>query len=524
MSEANNKVLLVILDGWGLSPSDYGNAPLLAKTPVLDYVYATYPKTSLSASGLEVGLNQGEPGNSEVGHLNIGSGRVAWQNLPRVDQAIADGSFFESKPLIEAMQYVNKNDSALHLIGLVSDGGVHSHLRHLFALLKLASQKKVKRVYIHFISDGRDTAPECAAMFAKEVENLTSEIKVGTIATVIGRYYAMDRDNNWDRAGKAFDLFVENLGDKFNSAREAFDYNYKFKKSDEFIEPAVIGEGGKISDNDAIIFYNHRNDRSRQILKAFTENALKKAVPKNLCIVTMTKYLKDQKVPEIFPDIEMAGILSETLSKSEKTQFHTAETEKFAHVTYFFNAGFEKPFSGETDVIVPSKKVPTYDKYPEMSAKEVAEQVIIGIRKGLDFVVVNFANGDMVGHTGVLDAAIKACENVDIDLGKVLAEASLAGYKTIITADHGNCETMIDELTKNPNKEHTTNPVPFVFLDFEKNPFNLVETAFSKEDYMQYAVGTPIGVLADIAPSVLSNLGLKQPESMTGMDLSVAML
>jgi len=524
MAGTDNKVLLVILDGWGLSPSDYGNAPLLAKTPVLDYVYATYPKTSLSASGLEVGLNQGEPGNSEVGHLNIGSGRVAWQNLPRVDQAIADGSFFESKPLLEAIQYANKNNSALHLIGLVSDGGVHSHMRHLFALLKLASEKKVNRVYIHFISDGRDTAPECAAMFAEETQNVINELKVGSIATIIGRYYAMDRDNNWDRTVKAFDLFVNNIGEKFNSAKEALDYNYKYKKSDEFIEPAVIGEGGKISDNDAIIFYNHRNDRSRQILRAFTENALKKEVPKNLYIATMTKYLKDQKVPEVFADIEMNGILSESISKASKSQLHTAETEKFAHVTYFFNAGFEKPFVEEADVIVPSKKVPTYDKYPEMSAKEVADQVILGIKKNIDFIVVNFANGDMVGHTGVLDAAIKACESVDADLSKVLAEASSAGYKTIITADHGNCETMIDELTKTPNKEHTTNPVPFVFLDFPKTPFNYGPVNFSKEDYMQYAVGTPIGVLADIAPSVLANLGVKLPEAMTGMDLSVAML
>lgn len=523
---AKNKVMLIILDGWGLSAEKEGNAPLLAKTPILDYVYATYPKTSLSASGLEVGLSSGEPGNSEVGHLNIGTGRVVWENLPRIDQEIESGAFFEKEALAAAIEAAKQNKSVLHLIGCVSDGGVHSHIRHLYALLKAAKDNGLDRVLVHFISDGRDTKPEQALEFAASLEKTMTDLKVGRIATLIGRYFAMDRDNNWDRMEKFFNLVVKNEGQKFGSIKEAIEDSYKSGKNDEFIEPSVIGDGGEISDGDSILIFNYRSDRVKQMTKMFVgeEKFFVKDLPKNLLITTMTEYNKDQKEPVIYKHINLDNALAKIISENSLEQFHIAETEKYAHVTYFLNAGIEKPYKGEDWQIIPSKKVATYDKYPLMSAKEVSEKLLQAIKKDYDFIVVNFANGDMVGHTGVVKAAIEACEGVDTLLKEVLSNASENGYKAFITADHGNCESMIDPTTKKVNKEHTTNPVPFIFLDFEKRPFDPLEVDYSFDDYALYATGTPIGVLADIAPSILANLGISQPNEMTGMDLSIAMI
>lgn len=522
--KSKKKVLLVILDGWGLSPAKKGNAPLLAKTPTLDYVYANYPKTSLSASGAEVGLIEGEPGNSEVGHMNIGLGRVAMQNLPRIDQAIASQEFFENPVLNASMDEVLKKKTTLHLIGLVSDGGVHSHIRHLVSLLEMARNKDVKNIYIHAITDGRDTPPEKAKIFMQQVQSACDYLKVGKIVTIIGRFYAMDRDKNWDREKKAFDLFVSNTGSRYLTADEAIDANYKSKRSDEIIDPCVIGDGGTIGAGDSVIIFNHRSDRSKQLLELLEGKKAGFSMPKNVNLLTMTQYGEDQKTPVIFLPQSMTNNLSEVISKKGLTQFHTAETEKFAHVTYFFKAGVYKLYSGEKDVVAPSKKVASYAKLPEMSAEEVTKQVEIAIKADYDFIVVNYANGDMVGHTGILDAGVKACEFVDTCLGQILALASAASYKAFVTADHGNCEGMINESTKSMSKEHSTNPVPFVYLDFVKKPYDFVETKYKEEEYMQYAMSTPIGILADVAPSVLANLGVSAPKEMTGMDLSVAML
>ncbi len=518
----SNKVLLVILDGIGLSGQEKGNAPLLAKTPTLDFVYSNYPKTSITASGLEVGLSEGEPGNSEVGHLSLGSGRVIWENLPLIDQSIQSGDFANKKALVELFEKTKKNDSNLHLIGLISDGGVHSHIRHVFALIEAAAKNNVKNVYIHFISDGRDTGAQVAEGFVDQLEAAFKKFGIGKIATMIGRYFSMDRDKNWDREKKAFDLFVENVGEKYPDAKAALQANYKNGKNDENIEPSVIGEGGVVKENDSVIFFNHRSDRSRQMLSLFT-GAMNSKIPDNLTIATMTEYEKGQKALVIFEPTEAKNTLSEIVSNKNMTQLHTAETEKYAHVTYFFKAGREELFPGEKDIVVPSRKSPTYDKIPEMSAPQVTKEVIGAINKEVNFIVVNFANGDMVGHTGVLESAIKACEALDSCLAEILPIASEKAYKVILTADHGNCEYMIDD-SGEPNKEHTCNPVPFVFLDFEKKPYQFTETALAQADYIQYAIGTPIGVLADVAPSVLANLGLEKSAEMTGMDLTVAMI
>lgn len=523
---AKNKVMLVILDGWGLTPESKGNAPLLAKTPVLDYVYANYPKTSLSASGLEVGLSPGEPGNSEVGHLNIGTGRVVWENLPRIDQEIESGVFFEKDTLLNAIDYAKKHNSFLHLVGCVSDGGVHSHINHLYALLKASKDNGLNRVLVHFIADGRDTGPEVAIDFASNLEKVMADLKVGRIATIIGRYFAMDRDNNIDRMEKFFSLLIDNNGVSFSSVKEAFSASYKGGKNDEFIEPTVIGEGGKISDNDSVLIFNFRSDRARQMTSALTggTKSFSKKLPKKLLVTTMTEYNKDQSEPVLYPHINLNNSLAEVISSKGFKQFHIAETEKYAHVTYFLNAGVEKKHSKEDWQIVPSKKVATYDKAPEMSAVGIADKTVSAIKKDYDFIVLNFANGDMVGHTGVLEAAILACEAVDKSLGDILLAASDAGYKVFITADHGNCETMIDPATGKGYKEHTTNPVPFVFLNFPQKPYNFSETKYSYDDYALYASGTPIGILADVAPSILANLAISQPKEITGMDLSIAMI
>jgi 2,3-bisphosphoglycerate-independent phosphoglycerate mutase len=523
MADYNNKVLLLILDGWGLSTIDYGNAPFLANTPTLDYIYSTYPKTSLMASGLEVGLSPGEAGNSEIGHLNIGTGRVVWEDLPRITHAISSGEFFENPALVQALDNASNHNSSLHLIGLVSDGGVHSHISHLLAILKAASDRHIDQVYLHFISDGRDTLPKQAETFINEVEQAFAQLRVGKIATIVGRLFAMDRDNNLDRTDRAFSLFVNNVGQSFSTATQAILSAYQYDKNDETMEPAIIGQGATITDNDSVIFFNFRNDRMRQLSDMFLSSNNIERVPKNLFITTMTQYSLNQTAPTLFAPISLVNPLAAVIANTNLSQLHIAETDKYPHITYYFNGRSEQVFPNERDFMIPTKQVDSFDLYPLMSAPEISNAVVAGVNAGFDFIVANFANGDAVGHTGTLPAAIKACEGVDALLQKILAAASAAGYRVLLTADHGNCESMIDELTKEANKNHTINPVPFVYFDFVTKPFDFKPTVFSKEDFFQYASGTPIGVLADIAPSVLANLNLPQPEDMSGMDLTVAM-
>lgn len=515
------------MDGWGMTPIKEGNAPLLARTPNLDYIYKKYPKALISASGLEVGLNRGEMGNSEVGHLNLGTGRVVWESLPRIDYAIEKGEFDDSKEIKKILE--KSEGGKLHLVGLLSSGGVHSHMNHVYSLLKTVKKMGVKEVYIHAITDGRDTKPERAIVELKEFEDKLNKMKIGKIATIVGRYFAMDRDNRWDRTEKAYKLLANGLGDQYEDVSDALESNYKNKKTDEFLEPSVIDKNGIVRSGDSIVFFNFRADRMRQIVSAFYDHDFhhfKRATITPLNIITMMEYDKQMKIPTIFNNLDVEGSLAEKISINNFKQFHVAETEKYPHVTYFFNGGREDVFPGETRAMVPSPKVDTYDLKPEMSADEIADKVVEATNKLNDFVVVNFANGDMVGHTGILEAGIKACEAVDKAVDKVIKSASKNKYKVIITSDHGNCEAMIDAITKEGCKEHSTSPVPFVFLDFKKIPYNVnvgnSESTLSQEEYLSYCAESPIGVLSDVTVSVLSLMGIKKPKEMSGTDLTDA--
>lgn len=517
----NKKVLLVIMDGWGLSPIPEGNATVIAKTPVLDCLYATYPRISLSASGLEVGLNRGEMGNSEVGHLNIGTGRVVWESLPRIDYTIETGSFYTNPVLLNSFK--SASNGRLHLVGLVSSGGVHSHIRHLHALLKAAKDNKVPQVFVHFITDGRDTPPNVAATFVNELETEMKKLGVGKIATVIGRYFAMDRDKHADRTTKAYNLFTQGEGQPYASASEAINTNYQNGKTDEFMEASIIDPEGVIRPDDAMILFNYRADRMRQMAEAFvTQNLQNFTIGGDSAskITSMTQYEKSYTIPVLFEPVDLRNCLADVLEANGKTQFHIAETEKYAHVTYFFNGGREDLHKGEVQLMVKSPKVATYDLQPEMSAAEVTTKVQEAMEQRADFIVVNYANGDMVGHTGKLEAAVRACETVDSCLGTVLVKASEMGYNCIVTADHGNCEMMIDPATNQPSTEHSTSPVPFVFMDFEAIPFNTSATySFTMEDMMIYSAEPYRGVLSDVASTVIGVMGLAKPPEMEGINL-----
>jgi 2,3-bisphosphoglycerate-independent phosphoglycerate mutase len=522
---ARRKTMLVIMDGWGLSPVTDGNATYLAKTPTLDHIYGNYPKISITASGVEVGLTRGEMGNSEVGHLNLGTGRVVWESLPRIDRAIETGEFEKSAELINILD--KAKSGKLHLIGITSTGGVHSHINHLYAILDVAKKRGVKDACIHFVSDGRDTSPKAALGTAEQLLTKIEQIGLGRVSTLVGRYFAMDRDSRWQRTEKAYRLMTEGKGKETNSLTEAIEQSYKDQVFDEFIEPVVIDKTGLIEHGDTIIFYNFRVDRVRELLEAFCSfdfNGFRRNKITPLSIATMTEYDARYGLPVMFKPTNLKNTFADSISSAGLTQFHTAETEKYPHVTYFFNGGVEKPHVAEKDVIVPSPKVPTYDKKPEMSAFELSEKVISAIIAEEDFILVNFANGDMVGHTGILDASVKACEAVDQCLEKVMLAASGKGYYVFLTADHGNCENMIDPVTGEPDKEHTTNPVPFVAMDFISKPFvSGAETLFTREDLIEYSSEGPAGILADVASTILSVMGVEKPEEMIGTDLTKLM-
>ncbi len=515
-------VILAILDGFGIDPATEGNSIKTAKMPNLSNLAREYPATSIQASGISVGLFWGENGNSEVGHLNIGSGMVVYQNLPRITLAIQDKSFFENKKLIEACNHAKQNNSTLHLLGLVSAGGIHSHIDHLFALLELAKHQKVKKVMIHAITDGRDTPRNAAGKYIAELEAKLKQLRIGKIATVSGRFYTMDRDNRWDRIELAYNAMVNGTGTNANSPDEAISSSYSQKTYDESIVPTFITKNGKpistIQDNDAVIFFNFRADRAREITKAFVDPKFdgfsRNHQLENLYFATMTHYEDSLLVQVAFPPKKIVWPLARVLSENNKTQLHIAETEKYAHVTYFFDGGTEHPFPGEDQYVIPSPKVKSYDEVPEMSANEITDELIKRINTGkYDFCVVNYANPDMVAHTGNFYATVKSLEYLDKKIGQ-LAEATLAiDGVLLITSDHGNCEQMIDPSSNEIVKEHSTNPVPFMIVG---NDFHVPPK--SDEQVLQESIN-PSGVLADVAPTILDLMGVKKPSAMTGMSL-----
>lgn len=498
----SDRVLLCILDGWGISNDTKYNAVYSANTPNYDNFMKNMSHTTIHADGLNVGLPEGQMGNSEVGHLNIGAGRIVYQELTRINKAIAEGDFFKNEEFLSAINHVKKNNSSLHIYGLVSSGGVHSAMNHLEALIKMAADNGLKNVYVHAFLDGRDTPPESAETFLAEIEETLKKYNLPKIASIIGRYWAMDRDKRWDRIEKAYNCLVLGEGNKADSSKEAILNSYKNGKTDEFVEPVNIG-GKRISDNDAVIFFNYRPDRAREITRAIAfkdfDGFNRKKVLNNLYYVCMTQYDETFGLPVAFKPQKLVNILGEVLDANNIKQFRTAETEKYAHITFFFNGGVEEPNKLETRKLVASPKVATYDLKPEMSAYEVCDNVLEALdNKDYGFILVNFANPDMVGHTGVMEAAVKACSAVDECVGKIAEKALKNGVKMIITADHGNAEWMFNEQTNAPQTAHTTNIVPFIIVDSEK--YNLKET----------------GALCDIAPTILDLMGIKQPSEMTG--------
>jgi len=506
-------VALIVLDGWGYRAETIGNAIALADTPTWDSLWARGSRTLLEASGLRVGLPEGQMGNSEVGHLNLGAGRVVMQDLVRISSAIAEGSFYTNPALVGACRQVKGNGGTLHLVGLIGTGGVHAIDKHSFALLDLAKREGIDKVAIHAFLDGRDTLPKSALGYMQELLDYIRKIgSPAKIASVSGRYYAMDRDRRWDRTQLAYRAVVLGEGARETDPLEAIRKSYEAGKTDEFMLPVVIIENGKpvapMRDGDAVICFNYRSDRMRQIVRSLIERNVEgfdTSSGPNVTVTTLTNYDKTFDVPVAFEPTSMVQILAEVLSSHGLDMLKTAETEKYPHVTYFFNGGVEAPFPCEHRVLVPSPKVATYDLKPEMSAEGVTDALVKGISSGEhDFILCNYANADMVGHSGSIPATIKAVETVDQSLARVLKAAETAGMRLIVTADHGNAEMLIDPETGGPHTAHTTNPVPFVVIDWDQ------------EQRLRSG-----GALCDVAPTILSMLGLPQPAEMTGTNLGV---
>jgi len=533
-------IALIILDGWGIAPPSAGNAVTQAKTPHFDRYWATYPHTQLNASGEAVGLPSSENGNSETGHLNLGAGRVVFQNLPRISLTIANGSFFKLEAFQKAITHIQQNQSALHLMGLVGSAGVHSSIEHLLALLQLAKKARLDRVFLHLFTDGRDSPPTSAINYITQIEKELQKLGVGQIATLCGRYWAMDRDHRWERTQKAYQAMTAGLGRLNSSPLQAIKASYQAGKTDEFIEPVIITSKqqkpvGLIQDNDAVIFFNFRIDRPRQLTKAFVlpdfeKLAIKKAafdpyaeryglrlyetpkgtttfrrqkIIKNLFFVTMTEYEKGLPTTAAFPPQQVKMPLARVLAENGLRQLHLAETEKERFVTYYFDGQREKPFAGEDWLEIPSPKVATYDLQPEMSAPQVTEVLLKRLaQKTYDFILVNYANPDMVGHTGVLQAGIRACETVDQCMAKVVKAILSQDGCCLVTADHGNVEEMINLKTHQVDTEHSNNPVPLMIISSQHRRQNLKR-----------------GSLANVAPTILKLMGLAKPQLMTGESL-----
>ncbi|MCT7949266.1 2,3-bisphosphoglycerate-independent phosphoglycerate mutase [Ancylothrix sp. C2] len=505
-------VVLVILDGWGYREETAGNAIALARTPVMDSLWEAYPRTLIRTSGKAVGLPEGQMGNSEVGHMNIGAGRVVKQELMRISDAVEDGSLLSNPALIKLCQQVSVSGGKLHLVGLCSEGGVHSHLSHLFGLLGLAKAQNISEVCIHAITDGRDTSPTEGLTALRQIEEATQRFGIGRIVTLSGRYYSMDRDNRWDRVKRAYDVMVEDGPGVGLSAVELLQTSYVAGKTDEFVLPVRIAPGA-VESNDGVIFFNFRPDRSRQLTQAFVGKSFKgfdRPKIENLSFLTFTQYDSELPVLVAFEPQNLSNILGEVIANHGLLQFRTAETEKYAHVTYFFNGGLEEPVKGEERELVQSPMVPTYDSAPLMSAAEVTEVALSAIQKRIySLVVINYANPDMVGHTGNVEATVQAVEMVDNCLGRLLEGVNKAGGTAIIIADHGNAEYMCDE-QGNPWTAHTTNPVPFILVEGEgvKIPGHGADVALRSD-----------GCLADVAPTILQLLKLPQPPEMTGVSM-----
>lgn len=503
--------VLMILDGYGLNPRQDGNAVAEANTPVMDKLMAEYPFVKGNASGMAVGLPDGQMGNSEVGHLNMGAGRIVYQELTRITKEIMDGTFFENEALLKAIENCKANDSSLHLFGLLSDGGVHSHITHLYGLLELAKRNNLKKVYVHAFLDGRDTPPSSGKDFCIALEEKMTEIGIGQVASVSGRYYAMDRDNNYQRVQIAYDALTKGIGVTANSATEAIQNSYDKGETDEFVLPTVVVKDGAavatIQDKDSVIFFNFRPDRAREITRAFCDDeftGFERSKRLDLCYVCFSDYDKTISNKYVaFTKVAITNTFGEYLAANGKTQARIAETEKYAHVTFFFNGGIEVPNEGEDRILVNSPKVATYDLKPEMSAYEVCDKLVEAITADkYDVIIVNFANPDMVGHTGVESAAIKAIEVIDECVGKAVAAIKQVDGSIFICADHGNAEQLVDYVTGEPFTAHTTNEVPFILVNYD--PSYILKEG---------------GCLADIIPTMIQIMGMEQPKEMTGKSL-----
>ena len=523
--KTNKPVVLAILDGWGVAPDGDGNPITKAKLPCFNRLIKEYPVMTLSASGAEVGLMFGEMGNSEVGHLNIGAGRVYYQSLPRINHSIQDKTFFENKAFLTAVSQVKSKKSSLHLIGLLSNGNVHASIDHCFALLDLAKKQKIKKVFVHVFLDGRDSLFNSGIDFVKKLQEKIKEVKIGEIASISGRYYAMDRDNRWDRTEKAYLAIAKGVSDEyFSDPVKAIQASYDKKVYDEEFIPVVIGTQGKptavVGPDDVVIFFNYRPDRARQLTKAFVLpgfNKFKSEYFKNLCFVTMTEYEKDLPATTAFSPQVVQNSLAEAISNAGLKQFHIAETEKYAHITFFLNGTIEDPFKKEDRKIIPSPKVSSYDKAPEMSAFEISKEVVKAIEsEKYDAIMLNFANADMVAHTGNKSATLKACESIDKALQDVVDHTLAKDGVVLITADHGNAEELANLQTGDVDKEHSTNPVPLIIVG---NKYKGEAGPSGDPPEGDLSLMQPVGMLADVAPTMLKIMGVSQPKEMTGRAL-----
>ena len=507
----NRPLVLTILDGWGYSAATEGNAIAAAHKPTYDFLLKTYPNTLIQTSGPYVGLPEGQMGNSEVGHMNMGAGRIIYMDVTRLDMLIGSGKFFQNPVLLHAIEKAKGH--RLHLMGLCSDGGVHAQLSHLFVLLDMAKRHGLQDVFVHCFMDGRDTPPHSGAGYVQQLEQKLAHLNIGRIASLSGRYYAMDRDKRWERIERAFGAMVLGNGIKSESPLEAVRQSYERGVTDEFLEPVTIVDNrnepiGLIRDDDSVIMYNYRADRAREMTMALTDPSLERPsrslVPKNLTYTMMTQYDRNFPLPFVLPPDHPDNILAEVMQQANWKNLRVAETEKYAHVTYFFNGGNEKPYAGEERELVPSPKVATYDLLPQMSAAGITAKVVEAIeRGGFDVIVMNYANADMVGHSGKMEPTVKACEAVDAGLGEIHQALKRRGGSWLITADHGNAEEMIDPVSKGPHTYHTTNPVPLIYV--------------TDED-VQLRQG---GALKDLAPTMLGILGMEKPGQMKGEDLRI---